>query len=160
MWHKFISQNQVCFERILNFGRTLYILVEISTPPNLHSTQFLPCFMVIEPVVTKQWPMNFDRLLRLTGSILLTAMIRTTEAQRWRVVGSSLAGVEVVAIDRIFDILARTVRGILARHRANTEQSGRSAKVVALFLLQTLVAIWYNFFNCMIQSKWNQIIQE
>ena len=41
-----------------------------------------------------------------------------------------------------------------------TYQSGRSPKVVALFLLQTLVAIWYDFFNCMIQSKWNQIIQE
>ena len=40
------------------------------------------------------------------------------------------------------------------------EQSGRSPKVVALSLLQTLVAIWYDFFNCMIQSKWNQIIQE
>ena len=33
-------------------------------------------------------------------------------------------------------------------------QSGRSPKVVALFLLQTLVAIWYDFFNCLIQSKW------
>ena len=40
------------------------------------------------------------------------------------------------------------------------DQSGRSPKVVALFLLQTLVAIWYDFFNCMIKSKWNQIIQE
>ena len=40
------------------------------------------------------------------------------------------------------------------------EQSGRSPTVVALFLLQTLVAIWYDFFNYMIQSKWNHIIQE
>ena len=39
-------------------------------------------------------------------------------------------------------------------------QSRRSPKVVALFLLQTLVAIWYDFFNCMIQSKRNQIIQK
>ena len=31
---------------------------------------------------------------------------------------------------------------------------------VALFLLQALVAIWYDFFNCMIQSKWNRIIHE
>ena len=37
-------------------------------------------------------------------------------------------------------------------------QSGRSPKVVALFLLQTLIAIWYDFFKCMIQSKWYQII--
>ena len=36
-----------------------------------------------------------------------------------------------------------------------SQQSGRSPKVVALFLLQTLVAIWYDYFNCMIQSKWN-----
>ena len=41
-----------------------------------------------------------------------------------------------------------------------THQSGRSPKVVAHFLLQTLVAIWYDFSNCMIQSKWNQIMQE
>ena len=40
------------------------------------------------------------------------------------------------------------------------EHSGRSPKVVAPFLLQTLVAIWYDIFNCMIQSKSNQIIQE
>ena len=39
-------------------------------------------------------------------------------------------------------------------------QSGRSPKVVALFLLQTLVAIWYDFFKCMIKSKWYQIMQE
>ena len=39
------------------------------------------------------------------------------------------------------------------------KQSGRSPKVVALFLLQTLVAIWYDFFNCMIQSKWNKTMQ-
>ena len=34
-------------------------------------TQFLPCLLVIEQVVTKQWPINYDRLLRLTGSTLL-----------------------------------------------------------------------------------------
>ena len=38
------------------------------------------------------------------------------------------------------------------------KQSGRSPKVVALFLLQTLVAIWYDYFNCMIQSKRSHII--
>ena len=35
------------------------------------------------------------------------------------------------------------------------DQSRRSPKVVALFLLQTLVAISYDYFSCMIQSKWN-----
>ena len=39
-----------------------------------------------------------------------------------------------------------------------TNQSGRSPKVVELFLLQTLVAIKYDYFNCMIQSKRNQIL--
>ena len=34
-------------------------------------------------------------------------------------------------------------------------QSSRSPKVVALFLLLTLVAILYDFFNCMIQLKSN-----
>ena len=37
-------------------------------------------------------------------------------------------------------------------------QSGRSPDLVALFLLQKLVAIWYDYFNYMIQFKWNQII--
>ena len=31
----------------------------------------MPCLMVIEQVVTKQRPINYDRLLRLTGSTLL-----------------------------------------------------------------------------------------
>ena len=39
-------------------------------------------------------------------------------------------------------------------------QSGRSPKVAALFLLQTLVEIKYDYFNCIIQSKWNKIILE
>ena len=38
------------------------------------------------------------------------------------------------------------------------KQSGRSPKVVVLFLLQTLVAIKYDYFNCMIQSKRNQFL--
>ena len=38
-----------------------------------------------------------------------------------------------------------------------TKQSGRSPKVVALFLLQTLVAIYHDYFNCMRQSKLNLI---
>ena len=37
-------------------------------------------------------------------------------------------------------------------------QSGRSPKTVALFLLQTLVAISYEYFNCLIQSKRNHIL--
>ena len=41
-----------------------------------------------------------------------------------------------------------------------TKKSGRSPKIVALCLLLTLVAIRYDFFNCMIQSKWNKIIHE
>ena len=39
-----------------------------------------------------------------------------------------------------------------------SNQSGRSPKVVALFLLQTLVAISYDYFNCMIQSKRSHIL--
>ena len=46
----------------------------------------------------------------------------------------------------------------LVRVNQYIEQSGRSPKVVALFQLQTLVAIYYDYFNCMIQSKWNQIL--
>ena len=40
------------------------------------------------------------------------------------------------------------------------KQSGRSPEVVALFLLQSLVAIKYDCFNCMIQSKWNQLYMD
>ena len=39
-----------------------------------------------------------------------------------------------------------------------TKQSGRSPKVVAVFLLQTLVTKFYDFFKCMIQSKWNHVL--
>ena len=46
-----------------------------------------------------------------------------------------------------------TVHTIVSRP---SKQSGRSPKVVAVFLLQTLVAIWYDFFHCIVQSKWNQ----
>ena len=38
------------------------------------------------------------------------------------------------------------------------DQSGKSPKVVALFLLQTLVALWYDYFNSMIQSKRSHIL--
>ena len=37
-----------------------FLYLKIDTP-----TQFLPCFMVIEPVITKQWLVNSDRLLHL-----------------------------------------------------------------------------------------------
>ena len=46
---------------------------------------------------------------------LQTATISKTEAQGWRVVGTSVAGMKAAAIGRIFDIPERTVRGILAR---------------------------------------------
>ena len=38
-------------------------------------------------------------------------------------------------------------------HAIITHQSGRSPKVVALFPLQTLAAILYDYLNCIIQSK-------
>ena len=46
---------------------------------------------------------------------LQTATISATDAQRRRVVGTSVAGMKAGAIGRIFDIPERTVRGILAR---------------------------------------------
>ena len=46
---------------------------------------------------------------------LQTATISTTDAQQWRVVGTSVVGIKAAAIGRIFDIPERTVRGILAR---------------------------------------------
>ena len=45
----------------------------------------------------------------------------------------------------------------MAKILSQPQQSGRSPKVVAVFLLQTLVAILYDYFNCMMQSKWNLI---
>ena len=51
---------------------------------------------------------------------LQTAMIwRIAEAQRWRVLRTSVAGMKAAAIGRIFDIPERTVRGILARKALN-----------------------------------------
>ena len=46
---------------------------------------------------------------------LQTAIISTTDAQRWRVVGTSVAGIKAAANGRIFDNPGRTVRGIRAR---------------------------------------------
>ena len=48
-------------------------------------------------------------------------MRKTTEARRWRVVGMSEAGMNAVAIGRTLDMPPGTVRGILARYRANPE---------------------------------------
>ena len=48
-------------------------------------------------------------------------MRKTTEAQRWRVVGMSQAGMNAAAVGRTLDMPPRTVRGILARYRANPE---------------------------------------
>ena len=46
---------------------------------------------------------------------LQTASISTTDAQRWYVVGTSVAGIKAAVIGRTSDISGRTVRGILAR---------------------------------------------
>ena len=46
---------------------------------------------------------------------LQTATVSKTDAQRWRVVGTSVAGINAAAIGRIFYIPRMTVRGILAR---------------------------------------------
>ena len=72
MWQNCILQNQVRFERLTSLFKTPYIFVKMSKPRNWDPYSiFLPCLMVIEQVVTKQWPINYDRLLRLTGSTLL-----------------------------------------------------------------------------------------
>ena len=64
MWSNCILQNQVCFERLISLSKTPYIFVKISILEIETPAQFLPCLMVIEQVVTKQWPINYDRLLR------------------------------------------------------------------------------------------------
>ena len=70
MWQNIICQNQVCSERLIGFIKIFGIFVKISTPRHWHL--FLPCFMVIEPVFTKPWPVNCNRLWLLTGSISST----------------------------------------------------------------------------------------
>ena len=54
-----------------------------------------------EAAVTRKFPTSsaFD-----WRYFLEIAMINTTEAQRWRVFGTSVAGMQVAAIGRIFDI--------------------------------------------------------
>ena len=66
--------------------------------------------------------------------------------------------VSVMSTQRLWPNLLS--RYIIHAVSVETNQSGRSPKEVTPFLLQTLVAISYDFFNCMIQSKWDQIIQE
>ena len=59
---------------------------------------------------------------------------------------------ETVLWNCIWNTMFQLIRGLVLN------QSGRSPKVVAFFLLQTLVAIWYDYFNCMIQSKRSHIL--
>ena len=95
--------------------------------------------------------------MRRNKSTLAIPLIRwrlndtfTRSPPSWKKTGTRLFYVDIMAIDGL----------VVQKTRAPFQKSARSPKVVALFLLQTSVAMWYDFFNCMIQSKWNQIIQE
>ena len=105
MWYNLIFQNQkikFVLRDLLDLVKFIvflwkFLLLEIYIP-----TPCLPCFMVIEPVDTKPWPVNSDQPWRLDGSISST--ISTDDAQRRRVFGTSVAGTKAAAIGRIFDI--------------------------------------------------------
>ena len=55
-------------------------------------TPFLPCFMVIEAVVTKPWPINSDCPVFEWKYFLQRATITVADAQRWRLVGNFGSG--------------------------------------------------------------------
>ena len=69
-WHDVIFQNQVRFERLIRLkSKSLIFLWKFQYLENDTPTESLLCFMVFEPVVTKQWLVSFARPLCSTGSI-------------------------------------------------------------------------------------------
>ena len=101
---------------LLDLGKNNCIFVKISIPQNWHPYSMSAMFhgnqaSCYDTVARKFRPSGaFERQY-----FLQRATISTTGAQRWRVVGTSMAGIKAAAIGRIFDIPGRTVRGIRAR---------------------------------------------
>ena len=105
IWHNVIFQNEVYFERLLRFSRAPCIFVKVHIPRKLHPYSISAMFhgnrsssygtgaRKFRPSVAFEWQYCPQ-----------TATIRTTEAQRWCVVGTSVAGMKAAVIGRIFDI--------------------------------------------------------
>ena len=72
MWQNCILQNQVCFERLISLSKTPYIFVKISKPRNWdpYSISAMSHGNRTSSYETVAH-INYDRLLRLTGSTLL-----------------------------------------------------------------------------------------
>ena len=114
MWHNLIFSKS-SFE-LIRFSKIYCILVKIFTPRSWHlysisamfhgnrASSFATVAHKFRPSVAFEW----QYFLQITT-------ISTTDAQRWRVVGTSVAGIKAAANSQIFDIPGRTVRGIRAR---------------------------------------------
>ena len=93
VWHNLIFQNQVCFQRLIRFSKISCIFVKICTPRNWHPYSISAmCYSnrtsICETVAHKFRPsVAFD-----WHYFLQRAAMRGTEPQRWRVVGTSVAG--------------------------------------------------------------------
>ena len=93
MWHNLIFQNQVCFERLIRISKIYCIFVKISTTRNWHPYSISAMFhgnraLSYETAVCKFRPsVAFE-----WQYFLQTATISTTDAQQWRVLGTSVAG--------------------------------------------------------------------
>ena len=67
--------------------------------------------------------MTKKRAAKITVGAALkdTVMVRTTDGQRWRVIGMHQAGMRSVNISRALDIPRSTVLDIIRRHRLNPD---------------------------------------
>ena len=116
LWHNIIFQNQVCFERLMRLNKTPLIFVKLFIARNWQPHTIPAMFHGNRTSSYETMAKKFRPSVAFNWQYWLqTATIRTTEAQRRCVVGTSVAGMKAAAIGRIFDITTRTVQCILAR---------------------------------------------
>ena len=100
-----IFQNQVCFKRLIRFCKINCIFVKISTHWNWYPYSISAMFHGNRANSYETVARKFRRSMAFEWQYFLqTATVSTTDAQRWRVVGTSVVGMRAAAIGRIFDI--------------------------------------------------------
>ena len=102
---QFNFQNHVCFERLMHFSKTPYILWQFY----ISKLAPLLIFCHVCGYHARSYETVTDKF-RPSVAFDLTIIIRTPEAQRWPLVGTSVAGLKAAAIGWTFDEPASTVR--------------------------------------------------
>ena len=113
MWHNITFQNQFRTGILTRFSKIFCILLKISTPRNWYPYSIYVMLRGNRASSYENMARNFRTSMAFDWEYFLqTETIRTTDAQQWLVVGTSVAGKIAVAFCRIFDITERTVRDI------------------------------------------------